>query len=65
MTASVTNTGNVEGSEVVQVYVSFSEAICDEKQARVPKALAGFAKVNLAPGMMEVAEIPISAASFQ
>lgn len=63
--ASVTNTGDVAGSEVVQVYVSSSEAISDSKQARVPKALAGFAKVHVAPKMAEAVEIPISSSSFQ
>jgi beta-glucosidase len=43
---TVTNTGAVEGAEVVQVYVRDAEATV----ARPVRELAGFAKVRLGPG---------------
>ncbi|KAJ5980012.1 hypothetical protein N7481_007310 [Penicillium waksmanii] len=45
---TVTNTGEVQGSEVVQVYVSSSFWIT--KKDKAPKSLAGFEKVSLLPG---------------
>ena len=46
ITIPVTNTGNVEGKEIVQLYIQ------DEKSSlpRPLKELKGFKKVNLAPG---------------
>ncbi len=46
VTVPVTNTGNVEGKEIVQLYIQ------DEKSSlpRPLKELKGFKKVNLAPG---------------
>jgi beta-glucosidase len=43
---TVTNTGKRAGREVVQAYV----AVPDSAQVRVPRALAGFGSVTLAPG---------------
>lgn len=50
----ITNTGSRPGREVVQAYVS----VPGSAQVRVPRALAGFASVELAPG--ESREVQIS-----
>ncbi|GKZ25835.1 hypothetical protein AbraIFM66951_002836 [Aspergillus brasiliensis] len=57
ITATVTNTGQYAGSEVVQVYVSSSSCI-EAAAQRAPKSLAGFAKVFTFPG--ESKEVRIS-----
>jgi beta-glucosidase len=51
MTAScrIKNTGNVEGTEVVQLYVGFRNSSID----RPVKLLRGFARVTLTPGQEE------------
>ncbi|WP_255555945.1 glycoside hydrolase family 3 C-terminal domain-containing protein [Tessaracoccus palaemonis] len=46
VTVLLTNTGTVAGREVVQVYVGRAESAVQ----RPPRALAGFASVELAPG---------------
>lgn len=51
----VTNTGQRAGREVVQAYVSVPESA----QVRVPRALAGFASVELEPGERRAVEIHI------
>lgn len=51
----VTNTGQRAGREVVQAYVSVPESA----QVRVPRALAGFASVELEPGETRAVEIRI------
>ncbi|MCS3842374.1 glycoside hydrolase family 3 C-terminal domain-containing protein [Microbacterium sp. AK031] len=51
----VTNTGQRAGREVVQAYVSVPESA----QVRVPRALAGFASVDLEPGERREVEIHI------
>jgi beta-glucosidase len=61
--ASVKNTGQVAGSEVVQVYISPpSSSSIDRPQ----KTLAGFAKVYLSPGESKMAQVDVSfdAAAF-
>lgn len=55
--ASVTNTGQKTGSEVVQVYLSPSPSIGDLPKA--PQSLAGFTKVNLSPGEKTTVSIEI------
>lgn len=58
ISASIKNTGNAVGSEVVQVYVGFSHS---EKYDRPTKTLAGFAKAcDLQPGYQENVAISIS-----
>ncbi len=51
----VTNTGTRAGREVVQAYVSIPESA----QVRVPRALAGFASVELLPGESRDVEITL------
>lgn len=51
----VTNTGNVKGKEVVQVYVADLKSSVD----RPVKELKGFSKVELAPGETKDVEISI------
>ena len=46
VTVMVTNTGNVEGSEVAQLYVTYPE----DSDESTYKQLRGFAGVQLAPG---------------
>jgi beta-glucosidase len=43
---SVTNTGDVEGATVPQLYVTFPDSV----PGTPPKQLRGFDKVSLAPG---------------
>ncbi|PVH80813.1 glycoside hydrolase family 3 protein [Cadophora sp. DSE1049] len=63
ISVKVTNTGAIDGSEVVQVYVSQK----DPSIRRPHKELKGFSKVALGKGESKVVEIPIAlkyAASF-
>lgn len=57
VTVPVTNTGSMEGKEVVQLYIS------DEKSSlpRPLKELKGFSKVSLAPGATANVEFTIKA----
>ena len=56
VTANVTNTGSVEGAEVVQLYLHDKEASVD----RPVRELKGFAKVNLAPGEQKTVSIELT-----
>jgi beta-glucosidase len=56
VTAKVTNTGSVEGAEVVQLYLHDKEASVD----RPVRELKGFAKVNLAPGEQKTVTIELT-----
>jgi beta-glucosidase len=56
----VTNTGDVPGKEIVQVYVHDCESTLD----RPPKELKGFAKVELEPGQTKTASISLDFRSF-
>jgi len=60
VSVDVTNTGNVAGKEIVQVYVH------DRKSALVRpfKELKGFAKVELRPGETRAVSIPLDFRSF-
>lgn len=60
VTCSVQNTGNLEGAEVVQVYVGKHKS----KVKRALKELKGFQKVNLKNGEKETIEISIDANSL-
>jgi beta-glucosidase len=57
---TVTNTGSVPGKEIVQVYVSDVEASVD----RPVRELAGFAKVDLAPGGSTSAAVRLTPRAF-
>lgn len=50
VSATVTNTGKVKGSEVVQVYLTLPESANGLGVVQPPKRLVGFQKVELAPG---------------
>jgi beta-glucosidase len=56
----VTNTGNVEGAEVAQLYVSDPSA----KATRPERELKGFAKVRLAPGETKHVTLDLDARAF-
>ena len=56
----LTNTGDRPGSEVVQVYVAPAQHVVP----RPRKELAGFAKVQLAPGEAGIARVTLSSRSF-
>jgi beta-glucosidase len=60
VSVDVTNTGNLDGKEVVQVYVHD----CAPRLARPPKELKGFAKVELQPGETKTVTIPLDFRSF-
>ena len=51
----VTNTGNVAGDTVVQLYVKYAKS----KVERPLQALAGFQRINLAPGETRTVHIPL------
>ncbi|MBT2521752.1 glycoside hydrolase family 3 C-terminal domain-containing protein [Arthrobacter sp. ISL-28] len=53
VTVPVTNTGDVAGREVVQVYTSLDSSVVQ----RAPRELKGFALLDLAPGETAAAEI--------
>lgn len=56
----ITNTGDLPGAEIVQVYVHDRES----ELARPEKELKGFAKVNLQPGETKKVSIPLDFRSF-
>ncbi len=56
VSAKVTNTGSVEGAEVVQLYLHDKEASVE----RPVRELKGFAKVNLAPGEQKTVTIELT-----
>ena len=60
VSVDVTNTGQMAGKEIVQVYVH------DQKSslARPPKELKGFAKVALQPGETKTVSIPLDFRAF-
>lgn len=60
ISVDVTNTGNVAGKEIVQVYVH------DQKSGliRPRKELKGFAKVELQPGETQTVSVPLDCRSF-
>lgn len=62
VSCTVNNTGNLDGSEVVQVYVGKSKS----KVKRALKELKGFKKVNLKSGKESnvIIEIPVSSLAF-
>ncbi len=60
VTFTVTNTGDVAGEEVAQLYIEKS----DTKIVRAKRELKGFEKVALEPGESEVITIPIEERDF-
>jgi beta-glucosidase len=60
ISVDVTNTGQVAGKEVVQVYVHDHEA----RLVRPYKELKGFAKVELQPGETKTVSIPLDFRAF-
>ncbi|CEN61723.1 hypothetical protein ASPCAL08373 [Aspergillus calidoustus] len=63
VSAVVRNTGGCFGKEVVQVYVSSSDAVPEDQ--RVVKGLAGFEKVGLAAGEQKHVQIELDSAAFE
>ena len=60
VTVTVTNTGDVAGDEIVQVYLKDVEA-----STRVPKhKLCGIKRVSLAPGESKIVELTVEAKQF-
>ena len=57
--ATVKNTGNVTGAEVVQVYVQLPASANTGRLKQPPKRLVGFAKLELEPGAQQEVSIPI------
>ena len=60
VSVDVTNTGNVAGKEVVQVYVRDQKS----RLIRPPKELKGFAKIEFGPGETKTVTIPLDFRSF-
>ena len=60
VSVDVTNTGNVAGKEVVQVYVHDQKS----RLIRPPKELKGFVKIELQPGETKTVTIPLDFRSF-
>ncbi|MCK8673037.1 glycoside hydrolase family 3 C-terminal domain-containing protein [Rhodococcus sp. HM1] len=60
VTVTVTNTGDRDGAEVVQVYASLP----DSAVTRAPRDLKGFAKVHLAAGESREVRIPVRRADL-
>jgi beta-glucosidase len=60
VTADVTNTGEVAGDEVVQLYIGARSS----KVERAPKELKAFTKVALAPGEMRTIRLAVPAANL-
>jgi beta-glucosidase len=60
VSVDVTNTGNVAGKEVVQVYVHDQKS----RLIRPPKELKGFVKIELQPGETRTVTIPLDFRSF-
>jgi beta-glucosidase len=60
VSVDVTNTGDVIGKEIVQVYVRDHEA----KLVRPPKELKGFAKVELEPGETKTLTVELDERAF-
>lgn len=61
VTFTITNTGDVAGAEVAQVYV----AKADAKVFRPAKELKGFAKVSLAPGESKTVTVQLDDKAFR
>jgi len=55
LSCTIRNTGDREGSEVIEVYASAPQSIAN----RPAQELKGFAKVNLKPGEEKSVEIPV------
>jgi beta-glucosidase len=60
VSVDVTNTGNVAGKEVVQVYVHDQKS----RLIRPPRELKGFAKIELGPGETKTVTIALDFRSF-
>ncbi len=60
ISVDVTNTGEVAGKEIVQVYVHDHKS----KLVRPPKELKGFAKVALQPGETKTISVPLDFRAF-
>ncbi len=60
VTVDVTNTGDVAGKEIVQVYVHDQES----DLVRPPKELKGFAKVDLQPGETKTVSVELDFRAF-
>lgn len=61
VTVEVTNTGDMEGAEVVQMYISDTVSVI----TRPAKELKGFRKVTLAPGESTTVEFTVGAEQLQ
>lgn len=60
VTFTVTNTGTVAGAEVAQLYVAKPQ----HEVFRASQALAGFARIELAPGESKMVTLPLTSDSF-
>ena len=63
ISTTVTNTGKVKGSEVVQVYLALPESANGLGVVQPPKRLVGFQKVELAPGASKQVVVKVDPAA--
>lgn len=63
--ATVFNTGPRDGSEVVQVYVTPSQALRDRGLVHAARALVGFQKVHVRSGASEMIDIELDATAVR
>jgi beta-glucosidase len=60
VSVDITNTGNLAGKEIVQIYVHD----CESSLIRPPKELKGFVKVSLEPGETKMVAIDLDQRAF-
>ncbi|KAI1453760.1 beta-glucosidase B [Annulohypoxylon moriforme] len=60
VSATVTNTGSVDGAEVIQLYMSPSPIIKEKSREVAPRSLVGFCKLAIAAGESKTARIELS-----
>ncbi len=59
VTATVSNTGNMDGAEVVQLYANFNGNSNYGNNGNMQRKLVGFARVDVAAGKSATVEIPV------
>ncbi|KAI1440171.1 beta-glucosidase B [Annulohypoxylon stygium] len=63
VSATVTNTGCVDGAEVIQLYMSPSPVIKEKGREAAPRSLVGFCKLAITTGKSETARIELDSSA--
>ncbi|KAI1250349.1 hypothetical protein MGN70_007402 [Eutypa lata] len=63
VSVTVTNTGNVDGTEVIQLYISPSPVIKEKGQEAAPRSLVGLSKVAVPAGECRSAKIELDSSA--